>query len=220
MTSKPPNIGRRILRDAVDDNGITDTVGFRKFLRAAAAFCGRLVNYSDLAAAADVSGVTAKEWLKILSAMGIVFLLEPYSGNELKRLIKTPKLYFCDTGLAAYLSSWTSQNTLMNGAVSGHFFENYVVGEMLRTLSYGRKKGLMSFYRDKDKREIDLVLEMDGTLHPFEVKKSAAPDNRVVQNFSVLQKAERIIGCGGIICMTSKPYPIDDRNCLIPANII
>ncbi|MBR5163795.1 MAG: ATP-binding protein [Schwartzia sp.] len=95
-----------LMRDAVDDNGIADTTGFRKFLRACAAFCGQLVNYSDLAAAAGVSGVTAKDWLKVLVAMGVVFLLEPHSGNELKRLIRTPKLYFCDTGLAAWLSSW------------------------------------------------------------------------------------------------------------------
>ena len=209
-----------LMRDAVDDNAIADTVGFRKFLRAAAAFCGRLVNYSDLAAAADISGVTAKEWLKILVTMGIVFLLEPYSGNELKRLIKTPKLYFCDTGLAAYLSAWTSRDTLMNGAVSGHFFENYIVGEMLRTLSYGSQRASMSFYRDKEKREIDLVLETDGTLHPLEIKKSAAPDPQSIRSFTALRKSDRIIGPGGIICMAGKPYPLDGQNSLIPANLI
>lgn len=209
-----------LMRDAVDDNGIADTVGFRRFLRAAAAFCGRLVNYSELAAASGVSGVTAKDWMKVLQAMGIVFLLEPYAANELKRLVKTPKLYFCDTGLAAYLSSWTSRDTLMHGAVSGHFFENYVVGELLRTFSYGEKKANMAFYRDKEKREINLVIELDGVLHPIEIKKAAAPDKRAVKAFGVLKKAERPVGPGGIVCMAEEPYPIDAENHLIPANLI
>lgn len=122
-----------LMRDAVDDNGISDTVGFRKFLRACAAFTGQLLNYNDLARSAGVSGVTAKEWIKVLQSMGIIFLLEPYYSNELKRLVKTPKLYFCDTGLCAYLSSWTSRDALMNGAAAGHFYENYVVGEVIRS---------------------------------------------------------------------------------------
>lgn len=209
-----------LMRDAVDDNGIADVVGFRKFLRACAAFSGQLLNYSDLATAADVSGVTAKEWVKVLQSMGIIFLLEPYYNNELKRLVKTPKLYFCDTGLCAFLSSWTSRDALMNGAVAGHYFENYVVGEMLRTFSYGKNQAAFSFYRDKDQREIDLVVEQDGILHPLEIKKSAAPDRRKVNVFSLLQKAGRSVGAGGIICMTDAAYPIDQTNSFIPANLI
>ena len=209
-----------LMRDAVDDNGITDIVGFRKFLRACAAFSGQLLNYSDLAAAADVSGVTAKEWVKVLQNMGIVFLLEPYYNNELKRLVKTPKLYFCDTGLCAFLSSWTSRDALMNGAVAGHYFENYVVGEMLRTFSYGKNPAIFSFYRDKDQREIDLIVEQDGILHPLEIKKSAEPDRRTIKVFTVLQKGSREVGAGGIVCMTDSPYPIDRSNSFIPANLI
>ena len=209
-----------LMRDAVDDNGIADTAGFRKFLRASAAFCGQLLNYSDLAAAAGVSGVTAKEWLKVLQAMGIVFLLEPYSGNALKRLVKTPKLYFCDTGLCAYLSAWTSRDTLMNGAVSGHFFETCVVGEFLRTFSYGEKKTSSSFYRDKEKREIDLVIEQDGVLHPIGIKKASAPDRRSIKSFEVLKKTGLPVGTGGVVCMADKPYPIDDLNSMIPVNLI
>lgn len=209
-----------LMRDAVDDNGIADVVGFRKFLRACAAFSGQLLNYSDLATAADVSGVTAKEWVKVLQSMGIIFLLEPYYNNELKRLVKTPKLYFCDTGLCAFLSSWTSRDALMNGAVAGHYFENYVVGEMLRTFSYGKNQAAFSFYRDKDQREIDLVVEQDGILHPLEIKKSAVPDRRKVNVFSLLQKAGRSVGAGGIICMTDAAYPIDQTNSFIPANLI
>ena len=209
-----------LMRDAVDDNGILDTEGFRKFLRACAAFSGELVNYNDLGSAAGVSGSTAKEWTKVLQTMGIIFLLEPYYNNELKRMIKTPKLYFCDTGLCAFLSSWTSRDTLLNGAASGHYLENYVVSEMLRNSSYGEKKVNLNFYRDTNQKEIDLVLEMDGQLHPFEIKRAASPDPKAIRAFSLLAKSGKEIGSGGIICMAAKPFPINADNNLVPVNLL
>ena len=209
-----------LMRDAVDDNGIADTEGFRKFLRACAAFSGQLLNYNDLGNAAGVSGVTAKEWIKVLQSMGIIFLLEPFYANELKRMIKTPKLYFCDTGLCAFLSSWTSRDVLMNGAASGHFLENYAVLEMLRNASYGEKEMNLNFYRDTNQKEIDLVIESDGVLHPFEIKKAASPERRAIKTFSLLEKSDRSLGAGGIICMAKKPFPIDTRNSLIPINLL
>ena len=209
-----------LMRDAVDDNGILDTEGFRKFLRACAAFSGELVNYNDLGSAAGVSGSTAKEWAKVLQTMGIIFFLEPYYNNELKRMIKTPKLYFCDTGLCAFLSSWTSRDTLLNGAASGHYLENYVVSEMIRNSSYGEKKVNLNFYRDTNQKEIDLVLEMDGQLHPFEIKRAASPDPKAIRAFSLLAKSGKEIGSGGIICMAAKPFPINADNSLIPVNLL
>lgn len=209
-----------LMRDAVDDNGISDTEGFRKVLRACAAFAGNLVNYSDLAQAGSVSVPTAKEWIKVLQSMGIVYLIEPFSNNELKRLIKTPKLYFCDTGLCAYLSMWTSKETLMNGAASGHFFENYVVSEFLRMYSYSKSKTNMTFYRDTNQKEIDIVLEENGTLHPLEIKKSSNPEKKAISSFHLLEKSSLIIGEGGIICMAETPFPLDSNNNLIPCNII
>ena len=208
------------MRDAVDDNGIIDTEGFRKFLRACAAFSGQLLNYSDLGSAAGVSGVTAKDWVKILQSMGIVFLLEPFFSNELKRMVKTPKLYFCDTGLCAFLSSWTSKDVLMNGAASGHYLENYAVSEMLRNASYGEKEMNLNFYRDTNQKEIDLIAETEGVLHPFEIKRAASPDVKEVRTFSLLEKAGRPIGAGGIICMAEKPFPVDPANSLIPVNML
>ena len=209
-----------LMRDAVDDNGIIDTEGFRKFLRACAAFSGQLLNYADLGNAAGVSGTTAKEWLKVLQSMGIVYLLEPFFSNELKRMVKTPKLYFCDTGLCAYLSSWTSRDTLMNGAASGHFLENYVVSEMIRNASYGEREMNLNFYRDSNQKEIDLIVETDGELHPFEIKRAASPERKVIKAFNVLEKSDRGVGSGGIICMAEKPLPIDAGNSLIPVNVI
>ncbi len=209
-----------LMRDAVDDNGIQDTEGFRKFLRACAAFSGELLNYNDLGNAAGVSGVTAKEWIKVLQTMGIIYLLEPYYNNELKRMIKTPKLYFCDTGLCAFLSSWTSRDTLMNGAASGHYLENYVVAEILRNAAYGEKEIKLSFYRDTNQKEIDLVLEMDDRLHAFEIKRAASPERKSIRPFSLLEKSGKEIGPGGVICMAEKPFPIDAANSLIPVNLL
>ncbi len=209
-----------LMRDAVDDNGIQDTEGFRKFFRACAAFNGQLLNYADLGSAAGVSGTTAKDWVKVLQSMGIICLLEPFYANELKRMVKTPKLYFCDTGLCAFLSSWTSRDTLMNGAAAGSFLENHVVAEMARNAAYAEKEMTLNFYRDKNQKEIDLIAEMDGELHPFEVKKSASPDRRAARAFSVLEKSGRNVSHGGIVCLAEKPLPIDGRNSLIPVNCI
>ena len=209
-----------LMRDAVDDNGISDTEGFRKFLRACAAFAGQLLNYNDLAVSAGVSGATAKEWVKVLQSMGIITLLEPYASNELKRLIKTPKLYFCDTGLCAYLSSCTSRDVLMNGAASGHYFENYVVGEFVRNYAYGKSRVNLNFYRDRNMKEIDLIIEADGILHPVEIKKGSSPERKLVNAFSVLKETEKQTGNGGIVCITDTPLPIDEKNCFIPSGIL
>lgn len=209
-----------LMRDAVDDNGIQDTVGFRKVLRACTAFIGRLINYTDLAEAGSISVPTAKSWLKILQNMGIVFLLEPYFNNTLKRMVKTPKLYFYDTGLAAYLAGWSNRTALMNGAASGYFFENYVVGEFVRTYTYAEKGANLYFYRDSNKREIDIIIEQDNILHPVEVKKSTTPDKRIVKTFSVLDKANVPAGNGAIVCMIDRTFPVDEKNCFVPCNII
>ena len=209
-----------LMRDAVDDYGITDTEGFRKFLRACAAFAGQLLNYNDLAASAEVSGVTAKEWVRALQSMGIVFLLEPFASNELKRLVKTPKLYFCDTGFCAYLSSWTTKDVLMNGAVSGHYYENYVIGELLRNYAYGKNRVNLNFYRDNKMKEIDLIIEDRGILHPVEIKKTGSPDKSAVKAFDVLKNAGREIGTGAVICMSDVVLPMDDKNLIVPSNLI
>ena len=135
-------------------------------------------------------------------------------------MVKTPKLYFCDTGLCAFLSSWTSRDTLMNGAASGRYLENYVVSEMLRNSNYGEKKVNMNFYRDTNQKEIDLVLEMDGQLHPFEIKRAASPEKKIIKTFSLLGKSGKNLDAGGIICMAAKPFPIDEKNSLIPVNTL
>lgn len=213
-------INTYLMRDAVDDNGITDLVGFRKVLTASAAFIGNLINYSDIANAGGVSVPTAKKWINILQNMGIIFLLQPYATNELKRLVKTPKLYFCDTGLAAYLSMWTTKDVLMNGAASGHYFENYVVGELLRGYAYSSRKTNLSFYRDAAQREVDVIVEENGVVHPLEIKRASNPDKRLIKIFDLLKATGNTVGLGAVLCMTDRVFPIDANNALIPVNII
>lgn len=209
-----------LMRDAVDDNGITDTAGFLRVLKACASFLGNIINYSDIALAGGVSVPTAKNWVKVLQNMGIIYLLEPYSNNELKRLVKTPKLYFCDTGLAAYLSMWTNRDVLMNGAAGGHYFENYVVGEFIREFAYSQNKATLTFYRDSNQKEIDLIIDKDGTLYPIEIKKTANPERRLVKVFGVLDKSASKLGMGSIVCMADRVFPIDENNNIVPCNII
>ena len=209
-----------LMRDIAEEANITDYVRFRKFLNACAALTSEQVNYSNLAEAADISQPTAKEWVTVLQGLGIIYLLQPYSNNALKRLTKTPKLYFCDTGLCAYLSMWLTPATLMNGAVSGHFYENYVVMELVKNFAYSKSKANITYYRDSNAKEIDLFVEENDIIHPLEIKKSANPNNREVKKYEVLDKAQLNRGKGGIICMCEEPIPIDADNCLIPSNLI
>ena len=209
-----------LMRDATEVGGVSDTVKFSKFLSASAALVSQQVNYATLAEASDISEPTAKVWLNILEGLGIVYLLKPYENNELKRLVKMPKLYFCDTALCAYLSMWLSPETLMNGAASGHYYENYVVMEFVKTYAYSKSKANLSYYRDSNAKEIDLFIEENDTIHPIEIKKSASPNRREIKKYSVIDKTSLKRGSGGIVCICEEVIPIDSDNCIIKSNII
>ena len=209
-----------LIADAVNDQGITDITGFRKMIRACAALVGNLVNYHTLAETAGVSEVTAKKWLNILQDMDVVYLLEPYSNNELQRMVKTPKLYFCDTGLCAWLTRWLTPDSLREGAAGGHFYENYVIMELVKNYAYARNAALISFYRDDNAKEIDVFVEENGKIHPLEIKMSANPEKKEIRKFNVIDKTSLIHAEGGIICMYPEPFPINENNSLIPGNLI
>lgn len=213
-------IDNYLVADAVNDEGITDIDGFKRLIRASAALVGNMVNYRTLGEAAGVSEVTAKKWLGILQDMDVVYLLEPYSNNELQRLVKTPKLYFCDTGLCAYLTRWLTPDSLREGAAGGHFYENYVVMELVKNYAYARDGALLSFYRDDNAKEIDIFVEENGMIHPLEIKMSANPEKKEIRKFNVVDKTTLKRGPGGIICMFPTPFPIDAINSLIPSNLI
>lgn len=209
-----------LMRDIVEVGGVTDSSKFMKLLKACAALTAQQVNYKTLADAADISEPTAKDWVRLLEGLGIIYLLQPYSNNGLKRLVKTPKLYFCDTGLCSFLSMWLTRDTLMNGAASGHFFENYVVIELLKNYTYAKSKANLYYYRDSNAKEIDVFIELNGFVHPLEIKKSASPNRKEVNKYSLLDKASIPHGNGGIVCMCEELLPIDEKNSFIPSRLI
>ncbi len=209
-----------LMRDITEAGGITDYPRFKKLLIACAALVGEQINYNTLAEAADISSVTAKAWVDVLEGLCIVYRLQPYSNNALKRLAKTPKLYFCDTGLSAFLSVWLTKDTLMNGAANGHYYENYVVMELLKNYAYAKDKANLSYFRNSNDKEIDVFVEENDLIHPLEIKKSANPDRREIKKYDVLDKASIARGSGGIVCMCAEPIPIDAENCFIPSNLI
>lgn len=213
-------IDNYLIADAVNDEGITDIASFKRFLRSCAALIGNLLNYNTLAESAGISVLTARKWLSVLQDMDVIYLLEPYSNNELQRLVKTPKLYFCDTGLCAYLTRWLTKESLRDGAAGGHFYENYVIMELVKNYEYAKSNAILSFYRDSNAKEIDVFVEENGKIHPLEIKKSANPDKREIKKYKVLDKTTVEQGNGGIVCMYPKPFPIDRMNCYIPSNLI
>lgn len=195
-------------RDVRDLAQVGNTTTFLRFLRAAAARTGQLLNIAELARDADVAPNTGKHWLAVLEASGIVHLVQPWHANVTKRLVKTPKLYFHDTGLAAWLTQWNSAQTLEVGAMAGPMFETWVVGEIVRSrINAGRFEPL-HYFRNKDQREVDLLIEADGRLHPVEVKKTAAPGRDALAGMLSLHALGVPLGTGAVVCMVEQPLPL------------
>ena len=207
-------------RDVRDLAQVGNEMAFAKFVRACAARTAQLLNLSDLAKDVDISVPTAKHWLSVLQASFQVHLLQPYHSNLTKRLIKTPKLYFMDTGLCAYLTAWSDPVTLEAGAMSGAIFETYVFSEILKSYWHRGLQPRLYFYRDKDGREIDFLLEQNQTLYPIEVKKSATVQRQWTKAFSVLERLKCKVGPGIILCMTGQRLPLDEQNQAIPISVL
>lgn len=205
-----------IERDIRDLSDAIDSLKFLKFMTAAAARCGQMVNVADIAQDADINQTQAKNWLGILETLGIIFYLHPYSNNLLKRLVKTPKLYFYDTGLVCYLTKWSSADTLESGAMNGAILENYVVAEIAKTYWNCGMEPYMYYYRDKDAKEIDIVLEHDGVLNPIEIKKTSNPRTELTKVFELLDKSSTPRSKGAIICMKPGLGAIDRDNYIVP----
>ena len=205
-----------IERDVRELSSAIDSLKFLQFMTAVAARCGQMLNVSDIAKDADINQKQVKDWLTILETLGIIFYLHPYSNNLLKRLVKTPKLYFYDTGLVCYLTKWSSAETLESGAMNGAILENYVVAEIRKTYLNSGKEPFMYYYRDKDAREIDVVLEHDGVLNPIEIKKSSNPGSELVKVFGLLDKSYTPRSKGAVLCMKPELTAIDRDNYVVP----
>lgn len=207
-------------RDVRDLARVGDEMAFLRFLRATAARTGQLLNFADLARDADVAPNTAKSWLSILQTSGIVWLLPPWHTNLTKRLVKTPKLYLLDTGLAAYLTEWSSPQTLEAGAMNGAILETWVVSELLKSYLHSGLVPPFYYYRDKDKREIDLLIIRDNIIHPLECKKTASPGREDIRHFDALENLGHTIGNGGVICLSTQALPLSGKAWSIPAGAL
>lgn len=205
-----------IERDVRNLSDSIDSIKFLRFLTAVAARCSQMLNVNEIARDADINLKQAKDWMGILETLGIIFYLHPFSNNMLKRLVKTPKYYFYDTGLVAYLTKWSSPETLENGAMNGAILENYVVSEIRKSYLNSGKAPFMYYYRDKDAREIDIVLEQNGELNPIEIKKSANPAPEILRSFSVLEKTGLKRGKGAVICMKMELSAFNQENFIVP----
>lgn len=203
-------------RDVNEQVQLADPLLFHDFVRAAACRTGQMLNVHDIAQDVDVSDDTAKRWLQVLEKSDVIFFLRPYSNNLLKRTVKTPKMYFFDTGLVAYLTRYSSPEILANGAINGAILENFVVSELLKSYHNNAKECLLWYYRDSNSNEIDMVIESDGMLHPLEIKRSVNPGNELIRTFNHLNKASVPRGNGAILCMRPELSAINSENYIVP----
>ena len=203
-------------RDVSDMIPGVDKLAYSDFIRAAACRVGQQLNLHDIAQDVGVSDDTAKRWMQVLEKSEVVFFLRPYSNNLLKRTVKTPKLYFFDTGLVAYLTRYTSADILMNGAINGAILENYAVSEIIKTYHNSARECVLHYYRDKDAREIDVVLESDGELHPIEIKKTVSPGTELTRAFKLLDKGAVPRGVGAVLCLRDTLTAIDRNTYIVP----
>jgi len=205
-----------IQRDVKDILNITDDMAFFRFLGVIAARTGQMLNFNDIARDVDIDHKTAKSWLSVLETSGLIYLLQPYYSNLTKRLIKTPKVYFLDTGLCSYLTQWTDPKSLEAGAMSGSILETYIFSEILKSYWHTGNTERFYYYRDLDQREIDLVIETSDTLYPLEFKKTATPSLSASKNFPALQKTNKKIGTGTVICFVENDIPLSREVTAMP----
>ena len=201
---------------------IKDEIKFRNFLTCLAARSGELLVYQELANEVGIDIKTAQSWVSVVAASGLVRIIHTYQNNIIKRAIKTPKIFFMDTGLLCYLTGWNSPEVLRNGAMSGSIFETFVVSEILKSYSNaGRGTDGIYYYRDKDKKEIDLLIENGNTIHPVEIKKSGSVKKDWIKNFSVLDKIPgKQVGRGAVICLAEKRLPVNENVDALPIEYI
>jgi predicted AAA+ superfamily ATPase len=213
-----------ISRDIRDLAQVGDETAFLKFVKVVAARTATNLNYDALATETGISGPTAKAWLSLLVSSGLVTLIEPFYNNALKRVIKAPRMYFSDTGLCAHLMGWGSPQVLENSAMSGEFFETWVVMEIYKSFLNAGERPPLYFYRDSNRKEIDLIIYRDGAAYPIEIKKSTTPKD-AIKNFSVLNPIQETeikteVGQGAVVCLASDIIPIDKKNSYVPAWVI
>lgn len=210
-------------RDIKDMVGAKNEIKFLKFMTSIAARTGQELNINEICNDIEIPNSIASQWLSILKNTGLIYLLEPFTANPIKRVVKSPKIYFMDTGLACYLIGYTDSKTLENSAFNGAIFETYVISEIIKNYTNNGidPKLKLSYYRDNHKKEIDLIIEDKDTIYPIEIKKSMNPSRDAIKNFDVLKDCKnKKIGTGIVLCNVDKIMPIDTNNYFVPIEYI
>lgn len=209
-------------RDVRQLGSVGDTLAFTQFMTALASRTGELLNAASLARDVGVDGKTVKRWLSILQASNIIYLLQPFSLNINKRIIKTPKVYFTDTGLVCYLCRWLTPETLANGAMAGSLYETFIVSEILKSYYNAGREPDLYFFRNTDGQEVDLLFYRDGKLYPVEIKKTSSPNVKDAKHFGTLSTffPSLEVSEGGIICNADDLLPLGQNLKIIPFRFI
>ena len=208
-----------LLRDVKDIIKLEDETVFTRFLKILASRTSQVISYADIARDADIAPNTAKAWMNILQTLGIIYFLQPYFENNInKRLVKTPKLYFMDTGLCAHLCGLNTAEMLMNSYLSGAFIETYVVSEIIKSYIHNGKTPNLYYLRTSNKEEIDIILEENGKIYPLEIKQTATPTLSMAKHFKLIDEKKK--GIGAIICLSDKFIPINKDVYIIPISYI
>lgn len=207
-------------KDVKDQLDILDTNIFKNFMISVASRNGEQLNYSNIASEIGISDKTVKTWLNILVNSGIVYLLEPFMNTKLKRITHMPKIIFMDSGLCSYLTGWDNARQLQLSEKSGHYLETYIISEIIKSYNSIGQEPKISYYRDKEKNEIDLIMEKNNKIYPFEIKKTANPNKSMIKNFDKLNNIGKTIEPGGIICFYEELIHLDEKNYIIPISSI
>ena len=205
-----------IERDVRDYLKIDDLMSFHKFIQVAAARTGQMLNYREVSKDAGVSEPTVKSWFNVLRATGLVTILQPYFKNTAKRLLKTPKFYFMDTGLCCFLTRWTNPEVLEKGAMAGAILETYAVSEIIKSHIHNGSSDPVYYYADKEKREVDILIERDGRIHPVEIKKTASVRNSGFRGFDFLRSVKTPVGHGCVLCFHEEFLPFSREVDIVP----
>ena len=211
-----------IERDVRKIVNIQEEPKFMKFISSLAARTGQEFNATDIAKDIGIDSETVKKWTGILSNTYIIFLLQPHMNNNVGRIIKRPKIYFMDTGLACYLTGYVSSETLQRSNYSGQIFETYIISEIVKSYTNNQRdpKKHLYYYRDNNGKEIDLLILYEDNIYPVEIKKNSNPDKDAIKNFNIVKKFEMNSPNGAVICLTKNIHPIDDKNYMIPIEYI
>lgn len=216
----PGYVQTYLQRDVRDLARVGDERSFFVFMQLVAARTGQLLNAAELGNAADISSTTVKAWLSILEASGVVAFLQPYHGNGEKRLVKAPKLYMLDTGLASWLAGWRTADALQRGNSAGAFLETYVVSEILKGYAHHGRQAPVHFYRDHEGREIDVLTIKDDIVTSIEVKLTSRPDGRTARKMLIGAHIGMGQTEGALIAMVTSPYPLGNKVLAWPVGMI